>query len=72
MKILSMSTSSKIATVAILEGEDVILELNIDNIKTHSETLIPEVQELFNKTKINLSEIDLIACDVGPRFIYRN
>ena len=72
MKILSISTSSEIATVAISENEETILELNINNIKTHSETLIPLVQELLEKTKLDLSEIQLVACDIGPRIIYRN
>ena len=72
MKILSISTSSNISTVAVLENEQTILELNINNNKTHSETLIPQVQELLEKTKINLKEINLIACDVGPRIIYRD
>lgn len=72
MKILSISTSSNIATVAISEDEKLILELNIDNNKTHSETLVPLMNELLKKTQINLSEIDLIACDVGPRIVHRN
>ena len=72
MKILRISTSSNIATVAISEDEKLILELNIDNNKTHSETLVPLMNELLKKTQINLSEIDLIACDVGPRIVHRN
>ena len=66
MKILSVSTSSNIASVAISEDDKCILELNIDNNKTHSETLMPLVSELFKKTNLNLSDINLIACDVGP------
>ena len=66
MKILSISTSSNIASVAISENDKYILELNIDNNKTHSETLMPLVSELLKKTNLNLSDIDLIACDVGP------
>ena len=72
MKILSVSTSSNIASVAILEDLETILELNIDNNKTHSETLIPLINELFDKTNLKLSDIDAIACDVGPRFVYWN
>ncbi len=72
MKILSISTSSNIASVSISEDDNCILELNIDNNKTHSETLMPLIDELFKTTNINLSDIDLVACDVGPRFIYRN
>ena len=72
MRILSISTSSNIASVAISENEKTILELNINDNKTHSETLIPLVQELLEKAKLSLHQIDLIACDVGPRFIYWN
>ena len=72
MKILSISTSSNIASVSISENYDCILELNINNTKTHSETLIPLIEELFNKTNLKLSDINAIACDVGPRFFYRN
>ncbi len=72
MKILSISTSSNIATASISEDEKLILELNIDNNKTHSETLVPLMNKLLEKAQIKLSEIDLIACDVGPRIIYRN
>ena len=72
MKILGISTSSNIATVAISEDEKLILELNIDNIKTHSETLVPLMNELLQQTNLKLSDIDLIACDVGPRIIYWN
>ena len=72
MKILSISTSSNIASVAISEDENLILELNIDNNKTHSETLVPLMNELLEKTKTKLYQVDLIACDVGPRIFYRN
>ena len=72
MKILSVSTSSNIASVSICENLETLLELNIDNNKTHSETLIPLIDELFTKTNLKLSDIDAIACDVGPRFFYWN
>ncbi len=72
MKILSVSTSSNIASVSISEDDNCILELNIDNNKTHSETLMPLIDELFKTTNLKLSDIDLVACDVGPRFIYWN
>lgn len=66
MKILSISTSSNIASVSISENDDCILELNIDNNKTHSETLMPLIYKLFNTSNINLSDINAIACDIGP------
>lgn len=72
MKILSLSTSSNIASVCISDDDSVIQELNIDNNKTHSETLIPVIDKLFKNNNLSISDINLIACDVGPRFIYRN
>lgn len=72
MKILSISTSSNIASVSISENEKNILELNIDNNKTHSETLVPLITQALEKTNLKLENIDAIACDVGPRFFYWN
>ncbi len=72
MKILSISTSSNIASVSISENDSCILELNINNNKTHSETLMPLIDKLFKTINLKLCDINCIACDVGPRFIYWN
>lgn len=72
MKILGITTSSNIASVAVCNNNETIHELNINNTKTHSETLIPLISDLLLKSKLDLSDIDLIACDVGPRFFYWN
>lgn len=66
MLTLAISTSSKICSVALLEDDKPIKELNIDNLKTHSENLVPLIDELLKVTNKKISEIDLIACDVGP------
>ena len=66
MKILAISTSSNKLSVALLEDDNVIKELNILNQKTHSEKLMPFIQELFETTHFSLDDINLIACDIGP------
>lgn len=66
MKILSIDTSSKICSVAILEEDEKIDEINLDNGRTHSENLMPIVSEILEKNHLKLSEMDLISCDVGP------
>lgn len=66
MLILAISTSSKICSVALLEDENCIKELNIENQKTHSENLVPLIDELVKTTGKALSQLDLIACDNGP------
>lgn len=66
MKILAISTSSNNASVALLEDDKLIKELNICNERTHSEKLVPLIQELFETTGFALSDVGLIACDIGP------
>ena len=66
MKILAISTSSNTASVALLEDDKCIEELNICNEKTHSEKLMPLIDELLKSNKVTLSDIGLIACDNGP------
>ncbi len=70
MKILAISTSSNSCSVSLLEDDKLIKELNIINEKTHSEKLMPLIQELFEVTGFSLTDIGLIACDIGPRFFY--
>lgn len=70
MKILSIDTSSNLCSVSLLEDNKIIEELLIDDNKTHSQNLMPLIQDLFIKSNIGLSEINLIACNKGPRLIY--
>ena len=70
MLILAISTSSKICSVALLDDDKVIKELNIENQKTHSENLLPLIDELFKSINKTVSELGLIVCDIGPRFFY--
>lgn len=66
MKILAIDTSSKNATVAIAEDEKKLIELNNADEKTHSQKLMPMIDEAFKKTNLSLDDINLIACCLGP------
>jgi tRNA threonylcarbamoyl adenosine modification protein YeaZ len=66
MKILAISTSSSNASVSLLEDATVIKDLNNTNERTHSEKLMPLIDELLKKCNVKLSDINLIACDIGP------
>lgn len=66
MKILSIDTSSNICSVAILEDEKLIKEINLDNGLTHSESLMPTIDKIFKETGLKLKDIDLLVCDKGP------
>ena len=66
MKILSITTSSNVCSVCILDNTNIIKEISIDNAKTHSENLMPLISQLLTETTNSLDDIDYIACDIGP------
>lgn len=66
MKILSIDTASDVCGVSILEDYNLICNLDITTGRTHSENLMPLIQEVFSKNNLSLKDIDLIVCDKGP------
>ena len=66
MKILAIDTSSKICSVSILEDNIVIIEKHNDDEKTHSQKLMPLIDELLEEANLTLDNIDLLACSQGP------
>ena len=66
MKVLSIDTSSNICSVAILEDENLIKEISLDNGLTHSESLMPTIDQIFEETNLSLKDIDLLVVDKGP------
>ena len=66
MKILGMDSSGLVASVAIVEDEALVAEYNTNYKKTHSQTLLPMLDELRNMTELDLDTIDAIAIASGP------
>lgn len=66
MKILSIDTSSNICAVAVLENTKLLKKYSQNNGLTHSETLMPIIQETLSDINLSLKDIDLIICDKGP------
>ena len=66
MKILSLDSSARTATVAICEDHKIIGETNLNTGMTHSQTLLPMVDSLLKQVSIPLEEIDLFAVSNGP------
>ncbi len=66
MKILAIDTSGANCSVAIIDEEKVICDFNLSIGTTHSETLLPMIDEVCRTSKIDLSEVDVLACGIGP------
>ena len=66
MRILALDSSGLVATVAILEDEQTIAEYTVNYKKTHSQTLLPMLDEIVKMTDFDLSTVDAIAVAGGP------
>lgn len=66
MKILALDSSSLAASVAIVQDEILTAEYTINYKKTHSQTLLPMIDEIVKMTELDLDTIDAIAVSKGP------
>ena len=66
VKILAIDTSSNVCSVALLNGKIIVDERNMTNGLTHSENLMPLIDELLKKNDMDLEQIDVIGVCVGP------
>lgn len=65
MNILSIDTTTKVASVAISNNEKII-ENSISNEVTHSEKMLPLIDETLTNNSLSLKDIDMYACINGP------
>ncbi len=66
MKILALDSSGLVASVAILEDDNLIAEYTVNYKKTHSQTLLPMLDEIVRMTDTDLNSVDVIAVAKGP------
>lgn len=66
MKILAIDSSGLVATVAVMDENETIAEYTVNYKKTHSQTLVPMLDELKKMLELDLSTIEAIATAGGP------
>ena len=66
MKILAIDSSAQVASVAILSDGAVLAEYSVDYKKTHSQTLLPMIDEVIRMTETDPAELVAIAVAAGP------
>ena len=66
MKILAIDSSSLVASVAVVEDDIMVAEYTINHKKTHSQTLLPMINEISKMAELDLSQVDAIAVSGGP------
>lgn len=66
MKILAIDSSGLIASAALATEDAVLAEYTTNYKKTHSQTLLPMIDEIVRMTETELSALDAIAVTAGP------
>lgn len=66
MKILAIDSSGLVASVAVVEDNNLIAEYTMNYKKTHSQTLLPMLEAVRNMIDLDMESIDAIAVAAGP------
>lgn len=70
MKVLALDSSGLVASVALVEdgamGGTLLAEYSVNYKKTHSQTLLPMLDEIVKMTELSLETVDAIAVAAGP------
>ncbi len=70
MRILALDSSGLVAGVAVVEGNlehgETVAEYTVNYKKTHSQTLLPMLDEVVKMIELDLADIDAVAVAAGP------
>lgn len=70
MRILALDSSGLVASVAVVKADEkeehLIAEYTVNYKKTHSQTLLPMLDEVAKMTELDMGSIDAIAVAAGP------
>lgn len=66
MKILGIDSSGTVASAAMAADGVLVAEFTVNNKLTHSQTLLPMIDQVVQMSGIALKEVDAIAVAAGP------
>ena len=66
MKIVAIDSSGLVASVAVATKDTLLAEYTVNYKKTHSQTLLPMLDEISGMIELDMESIDAIAVSAGP------
>ena len=66
MLTLAIDTATKVCTVALCREQELLAEYTINMGMTHSEGLLPQLEQLLARTGVEKKDIGLLAVSMGP------
>jgi len=66
MILLALDTTATVATAALMKDGEVLASDTMNCGRTHSETMLPLIEQLYSRAGVLPKETDVYACSVGP------
>ncbi len=66
MNILAIDTSSLNATVSVINDDKLLGEFTISNKNTHSQIIMPMLDDMLKFAGVDIDDIDIFAAAIGP------
>ena len=66
IKILALDSTAEVSSVCVCEGERLVCEITVNTGNTHSQTLLPALEQALRMAEITVNDIDVFACSTGP------
>lgn len=66
MKLLGIESSSLVASAAVVTDDELTAEYTVNFKKTHSQTLLPMIDEIVRMVELDWNAVDAIAVAAGP------
>ncbi len=66
MLIFGIDTCSSAATAAIVDDQKMVAQTVVNMGRTHSQIMMPQIEEMFKTTGLDPNDIDAFAAAVGP------
>lgn len=63
---LCLDCAGRNLSLYFIKNQTVLAELELDNVASQAETLLPSIDELLKKTKLDLESIDSVLYSIGP------
>ena len=66
IRILALDSTAEVSSVCVCEGEKLVCEITVNTGNTHSQTLLPAVEQTLKMAEMSVNDIDVFACSTGP------
>lgn len=66
MNYLAIDTSTMISTVTVGDEKEILGDFNVNQVKTHSESLVPMIENLLKLLGMTVADIDKFVIAEGP------